>query len=153
MHENLTSLDSSKVDSLLTLKSAVTFTDKNIRLGEGGADNRSVLTYSRWYEWNRTQKATFESALGSTLIEKSIVGWFLNIPANTGFLDEMRNWVNEPMAGTVVAYSLTDGQNIVLNGTTVTVNRGEGIRFSLKVPHKIDTSASGQQWACLMQLI
>lgn len=153
MYENLTALDSSTVDQLLVLKGAVPFTNKNIRLGSGGIENRSVYTYSRWYEWNRTQKSTYETALGSALIDKSIVGWFLDIPANTGFLDLMDNWVDEPMAGTVVAYSLANGQEIIINGSTVTVNRGEGIRFSLKMPHEIKTSASGQQWACLMQLI
>lgn len=153
MHENLTTLESSTVTTLTNLMSSVNFTDKNIRLGAGGIDNRSVFTYSKWYDWNRTQKNNFKDCFQSSVIDTTLVGWFLKFPANTGFLDLMDNWVETPEAGTVLAYALKDNQKIVLDGTEVTVAKGAGIKFKLSVPHKIETSASGQDWACLMQLI
>lgn len=153
MHENLTTLDSSIVSNLETLSSQVTFTDKNIRLGAGGIDNRSVYTYSKWYDWNRTQKNSFKGLFDSSVIDKTLVGWFLKLPANTGFMDLMNTWIDTPESGTILAYALKDNQKIILDGSEITVAKGAGIKFKLSVPHKIETSATGQDWACLMQLI
>ena len=148
--ENLTTLTSSALTDLKSLASTVTFDSKNRRVGANGIDNMSVYLKSRWYDWTSDQTTTFKDALGSTHVEKSVVGWFLQLPANTGFLDTMDYWNDNGIAGKVVAYSLTNSNNITVDGTTYTVNEGEGIKFSLNLIHEIATSPNKREWACLM---
>lgn len=139
------------LDALQTLANAVSYTNKNIRVGASGANRMSKYVYSRWYDWNRQQKVTFKNSFSAEQANNALVGWFLKFPANQGFLDLMDYWVDKPMAGIVVAYALTNN-NIVINGNQISVKSGEGIKFSLKHPHEIRVSPSEQRWACLMSL-
>jgi len=151
-YELLTKLDSSSISSLNTIKDAITFTDQNIRLGENRTDNMSVYRYSKWTTWNRTQKSDFKDCFESSDIEKSVIGWFLNFPANTGFLDNMTYWNDKDGCGTVISYAL-EAQSIIIDGTTVNLEAGQGIKFKLNQSHKIETSSSARNWACIMMMV
>jgi len=151
-YELLTKLDSSTISSLNTLKDSVTFLDKKIRLGENRTNNMSVYKYSKWTTWNRTQKSDFKDCFESSDIEKSVIGWFLNFPANTGFLDNMTYWNDKDGCGTVISYAL-EAQSIIIDGTTVNLEAGQGIKFKLNQSHKIETSSSARNWACIMMMV
>lgn len=151
MHETLTTLDSSTVDALVGLKSDITFASDNIRIGENGLAKLSVYNYSKWYNWSREQRETYKDLL-SDYVDTAIVGWFISFPANTGFLDNMTYWKDKSDSGTVVAFSLTNNNTIKIAGNTITVNKGEGIRFSLRQVHEVELASFERNWACLMQL-
>ena len=152
MHTLLQSFSEETVLELTELFHSVEFTNKNKRLGAGGSANISVYTYSKWKTWNRTRVQKFKSKFNGSDVDKSIIGWFLHLPANSGFLDLMTVWVGKS-SGTVIAYALENNQKIWLNGIEVTVNKGEGIKFSLSIPHEIKKSNVDQKWACLMQIV
>ena len=140
--ENLTALD--------TLKNSVNFASNITRLGANGYDNLSKYEVSKWKTWDRTQRSTFKSCFASEDIDKAVIGYFLTFPANTGRLDTMKTWQNATAAGTIVAYSLTDNSSIYVDGATITVNRGQGIEFSLTDIHSVSTSTTQSNWVCLM---
>jgi len=152
MYEKKSKLNSEQVNALRLLKDEVVMTNKHIRLGENGTDNMSVYNYSKWSTWNRSQKSQFKSYFPSESIEKSVIGWFLNLPPNTGFLDKMIAWRNQNHCGTVVAFALDD-QQIYLNDQAITVESGEGIQFKLNVDHNIKPSGTDRNWACVMVMI
>lgn len=150
--ENLPTISSDAVNNLKTVLSNIELSSTGRRLGENGVDRMSVYETSRWFDWTTTQTQTFKSQFDPNHVEKAIAGWFLHLPANTGFLDVMDYWVDKPDSGTVVAYSLTDGNTIWIDGTMHTCNTGEGIKFSLRKKHEIKTNPAEQNWACLMLL-
>lgn len=152
MYETLPTLTEESITKLTDLQLSVSLSNKDIRLGASGINNISVYEQSKWTTWTREQKLTFKEVMGS-FVEKAIVGWFLKFPANSGFLDTMNAWAESKSAGTIVAYALKDGQNIWINGSEVTVNKGEGIKFNLKHIHEVKPSNNDQIWACLMQLV
>lgn len=146
-------LNEETVSRLQSLNAEVAMTDHNRRVGANGAARMSVYTYSKWHTWNRLQKTQFKQSFGSE-VDTAVIGWFLHFPPITGFLDLMTAWVDtKTSAGTIIAYALDNNQTIILNNTPVIVNKGEGIKFSLRVPHEIRQSSTGQHWACLMQLV
>lgn len=151
MYETLKKLDQDSINSILDLKNQVKFRSDNIRIGASGVSNRSVYTESKWYDWSREQKTQFQQALGN-LIDTAVVGWFITFPIR-GFLDKMDYWLDKTSAGTVVAYSLTDDNNITIDNETVILQKGEGVRFSLKQIHEVKTENRERSWVCLMQLL
>jgi len=151
MHETLEQLDNATVDSLINIKADVAFSSNNVRIGTNGLDKLSVYSTSKWHDWSLEQRNNFKTLLNDHM-STAIVGWFLEFPGNTGFLDEMDYWVDKPDSGTVVAYSLVNNNSITVAGQTVTLQKGEGIKFSLKQIHKVDIASSTRSWACLMQL-
>lgn len=144
-------LSSESLTAFDTLIESVTFSTNNIRLGANGIERLSNYSHSRWFDWSADQRTAFKNAFGSET-DKALVGWFLKFPANTGFLDLMTYWQDKIMAGNIIAYALNDNQRIWLNDTEILVNRGEGVKFSLKIPHEVKVSNSPQNWACVMQL-
>ena len=62
----------------------------------------------------------------------------------------MNAWSNETVAGTIVAYSLSDNNSITIESQTLTLERGQGVEFSLKNIHSVSTSDIERNWACLM---
>jgi hypothetical protein len=152
MYEIMTPLTSESIEILTALQHSVSMDSRNIRLGKNGYDKLSDYEESKWTSWTRQEKSTYKAVMGN-LIDKSLIGWFLRFPENSGFLDEMDYWVNRPSAGLVVAYALKDNQKICIAGEEITVNKGEGIRFSLKEIHEVKSGQSEQIWACLMQLL
>ena len=145
-----TALGSDKLAILDNLKSEVDFVSNSIRLGVNNFDNLSKYEFSKWKTWNRNQRADFKSCFDAAYIDQAVIGWFLNFPANTGFLDTMDAWTSSTAAGTIIAYSLTDQNSIVIEQRTVTLNRGEGIEFPLQLRHAVSISQIDRNWACLM---
>ena len=152
MYEKLSKLTNEQINTLRTLQQNVPMTDKHIRLGINGQDNISVYNYSKWSTWNRIQKAQFKSIFLQDHIDKSVVGWFLNLPANTGFLDKMIAWQGQNNCGTVISYAL-ENQTIYINDAPVAIEAGEGIKFKLNVTHEIKTDTQERNWACVMIMI
>jgi len=151
MYTKLTKLDPSKISILENLKSQVPYRSDNIRVGASGNNKMSIYSYSKWFAWSRIQRNEFKQAVGKELADQAMAGWFLNFPANRGFLDLMTYWQDKVMAGRVISYALAD-QDIWLNGQKITILKGEGIQFSLKIPHEIKQSSRDQAWACLLLL-
>lgn len=151
MYKIETTLSSDDLAAFDSLIGTVPFTNNNIRLGANGIEKLSRYSYSRWFDWTNDQRTTFKNSFGSDA-NTALVGWFLTFPANTGFLDLMTYWQDKTMAGNIVSYALNDNQRIWLDGTEVAVNRGEGVKFSLKIPHEIKISTVTQNWVCVMQL-
>jgi len=150
MYKTLTSLNQESVELLQTLKDEVRFRSDNIRIGANKTANRSVYSESKWYDWTRDQKSQFKTAMGN-LVDNAVVGWFINFPKN-GFLDEMDYWLDKTSAGTIVAYSLTDNNKIIIQDEETVCQIGEGISFSLKQIHEIKPEPINRTWACIMQL-
>ena len=94
------------VDRLTAISNEVNYKDAyshRRRVGERGAANLSVYRYSRWYDWTKAQREAYKADHLQDAINNAVVGWFLDIPAGTGFLDRMTAWVGKPMSGTVIA--------------------------------------------------
>lgn len=151
MYKLETSLSNDALTAFDTLIGSVPFNSNNIRVGANGIGKLSNYSYSRWYDWTAEQRTAFKSSFGPA-VDKALVGWFLRFPATVGFLDLMTYWQDKIMAGNIVAYALNDNQRIWLNGSEIVINRGEGLRFSLKIPHEVKPSNIAQNWVCIMQL-
>lgn len=154
MYTRLHTLSETAVTELCELKDEVSFSDSygaRRRQGKNDAKALSIYNYSKWFNWTHAQRETFRKALPEKQTQKSKQVWFLDIPAQTGFLDVMTYWVDHAhMCGKVCAYSLTDNQVIYLNGNAITLEKGEGIYFCLSEIHEIKPSMKGQLWACVM---
>ena len=150
--EKLSNISNDAVNSLIAIKDSIVLSSARIRVGKNKHENISVYKTSKWFDWTADQMNTFKSVFSESHVNKAVSGWFLHLPENTGHLDEMDYWQDKPYAGTVVAYSLTNGNSIVINDVEYTCNAGEGIKFSLKELHKINKTATSRDWACLMLL-
>jgi len=151
MYNTLTRLQEETVAQLEALMGELNLSQNDIRPGMNAPEVMSVYKHSKWYDWNRLQKNKFKELLGSE-VDKAVVGWYLSLPVN-GFMDKMDYWQQMVSAGTVVAYSLTDNNSIIVGDSTVTLQRGEGIKFHLKELHEIKVANFERNWACLMQLV
>jgi hypothetical protein len=145
-----TALSSDNLATLDTLKSNVDFLSNSIRLGVNNYSNLSKYEVSKWKGWTRTQRSTFKSCFADEDINKAVIGYFLKFPANTGLLDDMNAWDGESVAGTIVAYSLTDNNTITIDNQVISLDRGQGVEFSLTNIHSVSTSSAERNWACLM---
>ena len=150
MYKIETTLTNSSLTTFDILINQIQFVSDNIRLGANGTAKISNYSYSRWYDWTADQRMAFKSAFGPE-VDKAIVGWFLTFPANTGFLDLMTYWEDKKMAGKIIAYALHNNQRMCINGIEQTINRGEGVKFSLRVPHEVNINSIKQDWVCIMQ--
>jgi len=151
MYEKLAKLNDSVIEDLKNLSLSVPLSSNRKRLGHNGTDKMSVYMHSKWTSWNRQQKLVFKSAFDQSLVDKSVIGWILHFPANTGFLDLMTTWKDQKICGTIISYAL-ENQKILLNDIEIDVKKGEGIKFKLSVPHEIKPLSVDQNWACLMLL-
>lgn len=152
MYKKLTNLPIENLQKLQELSRIVIYKNKIEHLGVHGYQRLSIYTNSKWYDWTRQQKQEFKSCFETDYVNKAIIGWFINYPKEVGFLDRTEYWKTTNSAGIVLAYALTDGLDIHLNDTRVTVNQGEGIAFSLRIPHEIKAKTVDQRWACLMTM-
>ena len=152
MYTILDTLPEPTVVALEQIKTEVTFSNTKIRPGLNAPDRMSVYNYSKWTAWDRTQRNAVKEMFDPWLVDHALVAWFLEFPKNRGFLDVMNYWQNQPTAGKITAYALTD-QDIVLDNERVTVDRGQGIHFGLKTLHEIKGKAKDQVWFCFMTLV
>lgn len=120
------------------------------RMGDNGNQALSVYRTSNWYDWTSAQRELFKAQLPTRQVEMAMTGWFLELPAQTGFLDRITTWKDSADAGVIIAYALEGPQSLWLNDTEVTVKARQGIGFSLRTTHEIKPSTAGQRWACLM---
>lgn len=146
MYELLDPISDESVDALKALMSDVAFRDDD-------SHGVNVVETSKWLEWSREQRALYKSLLPEAYIEKALVGSFLHVPADTGYLEPQTAWVNASMAGVMYSYALEDDLEIIIGDDTVVVEKGQGVKFSLKEVHEIKTKSTDQNWACLMLMI
>lgn len=153
MYTKLPALSDANVEELINLKGELTMTDAighRVRVGKNIQEKVSSYLYSRWFTWNRHQRATYKSIIPEHIVKRALQCWFLEFKPVTGFLDEMTYWVGKPGSGTVIAYALQDGMSIELDGRRVYVPKGEGISFSLCTIHQVHPNPNGGLWACVM---
>lgn len=149
-YEPLTEVEVETLDELSTQVSYRLSNGSRCRMGANREKARSIYRYAKWYDWNKAQRETFRVGFTEEVIGKTIQGWFLHIPAKTGFLDVMTYWVDKINSGTVVCTALRDRQTIILDGKPIELRKGEQIGFSLRTVHSIPKSEFGQLWACVM---
>lgn len=140
-------LDHGKLKNLIMIKNEVDMNTKKIRVVNGKA---GVYLHSNWNEWSHENRDRFKRCFDNDIIDNSVIGWFLHIPAIKGNLPYNDTWKNANTAGTVYSYALNDDMHIILDGTRHTLSKGQGIKFSLKTPHEIQSSTDEQNWACVM---
>ena len=113
----------------------------------------SVYKDTRWFKWTTEQRKRFRDAIGNEKYTKALVGYFLELPRNKGFIAEMDAWVHMGEgAAVIIAYALKDGQTITIAGEKVIVNTGEGIAFKLSHIHEVKKSKRDALWANTMVL-
>jgi len=140
-------LDPVKTKMLDSIRNQIELHTNKIRVVNGKS---GAYLHSNWNEWSYEKRDMFMSCFDSDVMKKSVIGWYLNIPANVGNLPYNDSWVDAEMAGTVYAYALNDDAHILLDDVKYTLKRGQGIKFSLKIPHEIISSNIDHNWACLM---
>ncbi|WDS62252.1 hypothetical protein [Pseudomonas phage D6] len=153
MYTLLPALDEKQVEELVALRGELTMLDSvghRLRVGKNILEKESKYQYSRWFSWNRHQRAKYSSIIPENIVKRSLQCWFLEFSPHTGFLDTMTVWVGSKGCGTVIAYALQDGMHINLEGDTVYVKKGEGIAFRLSTVHQVNESPLGGLWACTM---
>lgn len=153
MYELLDPISDDSVATLQTLMAGLTFHENDVRVGANGIEKLSVYETTKWLEWSREDRAAYKAALPAEFVEKAVIGSFLHLPATTGFLDIQDFWTKTPMAGTMCSFALEDDMDITINGETISVAKGQGIKFHLSNLHEISTKATDQNWACLMCMV
>ncbi|QBJ02717.1 hypothetical protein MZD04_gp191 [Pseudomonas phage Psa21] len=153
MYTILPALDQDTVDKLIALRKELTMSDSTgtrLRIGKNIRDKESRYRYSRWFSWNRHQRAKYKELIPEQIVSRSIQCWFLEFEPEVGFLDTMTYWVGMPSCGTAIAYALQDDMYINLEGNNIHVKKGEGIAFHLSTVHQVNPSSAGGLWACVM---
>lgn len=121
------------------------------RLGASREKALSIYKYNRWFKWNKRDRDTVKSFFPDHIAKYIIVAHLLEIPAETGFLDLMDNWVGLPKAGYIVSVNIgTTVQEVFISGKKYSVRPGENIAFSLVELHEIKPSKTGQLWGFVM---
>lgn len=155
MHTRLTPLSNETLETLGKLRRTVpapTRATGRLHLGSNGVNRLSVYNVSTWFAWSRQQRQTLKQLLPSAFVDRAINGWFLEFPPEDGFLDRMTQWEGQVTTGSIVAYSLQDGQEFWIDDEPHTFDRGEGVAFPLNSVHEVLPSNDGQQWVCLLTL-
>lgn len=120
-------------------------------MGVNGINALSVYNTSKWMTFGRKLREEFKAQFPQDMIEKTFTAWFLHIPANDGFTDEIATWESKP-CGNMHYYSvaLRDGQTIIIDGETHTFDTGDVCWFNIKSRYQIPHSSKEQMWACLL---
>lgn len=155
MYKLYPKLSKDAIDNLKALRGELPMVESHSirrRMGENGPARLSWYLTTRSFTWTAAQRARFVAELPPVQTKGSLVNWFVEYPAKTGFLDRMVYWVGADIAGTVIAYALDGDYEILIQDKRVVVPRGEGIGFNLREIHEIKESKTGQLWACMMVL-
>ena len=138
--------------ALSEMSREVRYTDaKSYRRRMGESGRLSVYRYSKWLVWGLDGRKKFKSLLPETYVKRTLIGWFLDFPTITGFLDRITTWVDKKGSGYIITYNISDTPNaILIDDEEVVVEPGEGIGFSLRHVHEIKSSKHRMTWASLM---
>jgi len=151
MFTKISKLTQEQIEALIKIKDSVQFYNTDIRPGKNAPEIMSRYLESKWYSWSRKQKKLFQDVFESYM-QSTVMGWFLHFPVN-GFLDEMNYWENTVSCGSVVCFSLSDNNKIVIDGKETILHTGEGLSFNLKYVHSASKTDTAKDWVCLMQLV
>jgi hypothetical protein len=153
MHKITPALSAEQLNNLLELQSQVKMipaTSHRRRMGANKYNNLSIYNYSRYMTWTAAQRKIFKENFPDNADSKAVVKWFVEYPANTGFLDRMTYWVGEPSPSWFTCYNIKGSGNITINDELIVVPVGQGITFAVSEIHDIAATAAGATWACVM---
>lgn len=153
MHKLLDKLDDTVRNELLTLSKSITFkpaVSHRRRMGMSGKNKLSVYNNSKYLKWTSEQRATFNTCLGKELTDKALVCWFVEFPAETGFLDKLNTWVKNVSPAWLVCYLVEGKGKVTLNDQVIELEAGQGIAYSLANIHGVESTQEGSLWACVM---
>lgn len=153
MHKLLEKLDETVRNELLTLSKSVTFKpaiSHRRRMGMSGKDKLSIYNNSKYLKWTSEQRSIFKTCIGDKLANKALVSWFVQFPAETGFLDKLNTWVNSPSPAWLYCYLVEGKGKVGLNEQVIELEAGQGIAYSLANIHSVETTQEGSLWACVM---
>lgn len=153
MHKITSALTAEQLKNLQDLQSQIKMvpaTSHRRRMGENKYNNLSVYNYSRFLKWTAAQRKIFKENFPTNADNKAVVKWFVEYPANTGFLDRMTYWVNEKSPSWFTCYNIKGSGNITIGDELVVVPVGQGITFPVNEIHEIAPTSTGTTWACVM---
>lgn len=153
MYKKLPKLTEENKNILLNISNNVTFKpaiSHRRRVGLLGKDNLSVYNNSKYLKWTSSQRAEFASCIDENIIKNSLVCWFVQFPANSGFLDKLDTWVNDKSPAWVTCYLIKGKGKVSLNDEIVDIEEGEAISYSLDMIHGVESTQEGSVWACVM---
>ncbi|MNF35470.1 hypothetical protein D3C81_331420 [compost metagenome] len=154
-YTHLPKIETEAVEALRTLYTEFNprfATAQRRRVGANTNQNLSVYKDTRWFKWSAEQRKRFKDAFNnSPHVARALVGYFLEFPKNSGFLDLMDTWADQgERSAIIVAYAMYDGQHILINGQKVILNAGEGIAFHVSQLHEVKKSKLDALWANTM---
>lgn len=146
-------LPAATIEKLLEISERVTYvfsSGSRMRIGNNAPHVVSKYHYSKWFEWKGADREIFRGLFPKEIIDKAIQCWFLKYDPEVGMLDEMTFAVNARFPSSFIVTALQNGQEIIINGQSVTVNKGEVLTFQASTIHEVKPSKKGQLWACIM---
>jgi hypothetical protein len=151
----LDSLTPTQITNLLDLQSNVKMVPAvgtRRRIGVHGINNLSVYNYSRYLTWTSAQRKLFSDNYPTNADSKAFIKWFVEFPANTGFLDRLETWKEDKSPSWYTCYNIRGAGSITLDGVEITVPVGQGISYPLSIPHEMKVTTTGALWACVVTM-
>jgi hypothetical protein len=151
----LDSLTPTQIANLLELQSNVTMvpaTGVRRRIGVNGINNLSVYSYSRYLTWTSAQRKIFSDNYPTNADSKAFIKWFVEFPADTGFLDRLETWKDDKSPSWYTCYNIRGAGSITLNGVDITIPAGQGITYPLSIPHEMKSTSTSALWACVVTM-
>lgn len=107
------SLTEDQVENLLLAASEnILYPKRFMRMGINGISRPSVYETCSMFKLPIRQHRAIMAHLPSWYADRSIVRYFLKFPAKTGFLDGQSYWMDKSRPMDIVAWSLTDNNQI-----------------------------------------
>lgn len=111
--KRIESLSPDELENLVQAASEVTMYPKRfMRMGINGMEKPSVYETCSFFKLPIRDAKRLKALLPQKYAEVSVLRYFLKFPANTGFLDGQSCWVGVPRPVDIVAWSLTDNNQI-----------------------------------------
>lgn len=111
--KRIESLTPTQLDELVAASKSVTMYPKRfMRMGINSVNKPSVYETCSFFKLPIRQAKLLKSMLPEKYASRSILRYFLRFPAETGFLDGQSCWIGVPRPVDMVAWSLTDDNQI-----------------------------------------
>lgn len=111
--KRIESLSPEELENLVQAAGEVTMYPKRfMRMGINGMERPSVYETCSFFKLPIREAKRLKALLPQKYADVSVLRYFLKFPANTGFLDGQSCWVGVPRPVDIVAWSLTDNNQI-----------------------------------------